>query len=174
MKQNQRPFDPKKYGNYTHGEIVYIIKLSAALRPVEEIIDRFYTFTGRDKRVTGDIVLEIQADFTNRITRESEIYLKNIEGNPLAHDRIVLDILWDIVRECRKPMPSHTIKIADNQYDIVEKCDNDTAIKAIKLAIDHLNTKKKMSIEEERRKPPVVETVKEDEPMGWEISDGIT
>lgn len=172
MKPQRSSFDPKKYGDYTHGEIVYIIKLSSALRPVEEILDKFFNFTGKQKRVTGDTILEIQADFANRITRESEIYLKNVAGNPLAHPRIVLDICWDIVKECRKPMPSHTIKIADNQYEVVEKSDNDTALKAVKLAIDYLNNRKKTEIEEERRRPPQVETVEEE--MAWEINDGIS
>lgn len=170
-----KQFDPNRYGDYTRGEVVYIIKLSAALQPIEDIVDKFWIFTGKTKKIRGSVVQEIQADFSARITREAEVYLKNIEGNPLSQPRVVLDMCWDIIKDCRKPVPSHTVKVADNQYEMIEKSDNDTALKALKLATDYLNTLKKIQIEENKQKPPVVldnsgTNVNQEEMLEWDLS----
>ena len=55
-------FDSKKYGDFSHAEVVYIIKLSAMLCPVEDIQSRFREFTNNAKTISGTVVLDIQAD----------------------------------------------------------------------------------------------------------------
>lgn len=164
MKQ----FNPGKYGDFSKGEVLVIIQLSAAMLSMEEIKTKFYSFTERKKRITSDQIIEIQADFGTLIEKKSKEYLKNIEGNPLAHPRILLDAIYDIYKESRKKTPSGSVKTSETAYEIIEKEDLKTALAALKLAIDYQTSMKRIQIEEDKkRKDPIPESI----PTEWEIDD---
>jgi hypothetical protein len=160
-----------KYGDYTPGEIVFIIELLSAMRPIDEIQERFHKFTLNQKRIHGSKIIEIERDHSSRIKRQREMYLKNVKGNPLAHPKVVLDILYDIVLESRKPRPVNSVKVGDNEFQIVEKTDNETAIRAIKTAVDYMSDLEKLSMA--KSKLPKDDKDIEEALSSWQIEDGL-
>lgn len=167
-------FNPQRYGDFTRGEVILIIQLSAALQTIDEIINKFYTFTDKKKKITGSQVMEIQADFSTFIAKKSSVYLSNVDGNPLAHPRIILDLCLELYKECRIKTPTHSIKVADNLYETVEKSDLKTALAALKLAKDFQVELKKIKMEEEKEKkknniPTNAPAISEAE--SWEVDD---
>lgn len=171
-------FDPRKYGDFTRGEIIYIIQLSAALQSNDEIEEKFHKLTKGQKSIKGTQIIEIQADFSSTIAKKSEIYLKNINGNPMAHPRIILDMCLELYKECRKKTPSHTIKISHEAYEVVEKEDLKTALAAVKLAKDFTMELKKLELEKEKanKLSPSdfsLTSPQEEETAEWETDSGI-
>ena len=163
-------FNPSKYGDYTRGEIIVVIQLLAAMLPVEDVITKFFNYFNKQKRITAATIAEIKADFSQFIAKKSEEYLENIKGCPFAHDRILLDACYDIYKECRKPTPSHTIKVAENQYEVVEKQDLKTSLAAVKLAIDYSVNREKLKLLQDKNKPPSMD----DQMPSWELEDGLS
>lgn len=82
---------------YTAGEIAYIVELLAAMISYEEVKELFIKFS-EGKKVTSSTLQQIQLRFSDKISTQNEIYLKNIEGNPLSHLKIRLDIAYKILR----------------------------------------------------------------------------
>lgn len=162
-------FDPLKYGDFTRGEIIVIIQLLAAMLSKEEIITKFYTYFNKQKKISASTIIEIQADFDMYITSKSEEYLENIKKCPFAHNRILLDSVYDIYKECRKPSPSHTIKTGDNTYETIEKQDLKTALSAVKVAIDYQLNLEKLKLMKDKNKPMIPDTLSSE----WVIDDGL-
>lgn len=167
MKQ----FNPKKYGDFSRGEIIAVIQMSAGMLSNKEIKDKFFELTEKQKRITNEQILEIQTDFSTLIANKSKEYLKNIEGNPLSHPRLILDYILDIYKESRKKTPISSVRVADNEYEIVEKEDLKMALAALKLATDYLHNIEKIKIEK-NKKSPVTEPTPDSVPTEWELDTG--
>lgn len=75
------------FGDFTSGEITFVIEHLASLVPQDEIQELFFKFTAETKRLPGTIIQQIQLKYSDRIRRQSEMYLSNVKGNPLAHPR---------------------------------------------------------------------------------------
>lgn len=168
-----KSFNPSKYGDFTRGEIIFVIQRSSALQSIEEIKEDFAKFTSFKKAINGDQILNIQADFSSTIAKKTETYLKNIKGNPMSHPRIIFDMCLEIYKESRKKVPSHTIKVSDQgpgMYEKVEKEDLKTALAAVKLAKDFVMELEKLSLEKE--KSPKISTP--ESISNWVVDDGFS
>lgn len=117
------------------GEISYIIELLAAMCSEEDIKKKFFEFTYPGKALSGKTLQKVSFRFAKQIRERNDTYLRNIKGNPLAHQRVRLDILQRIVEDSMKQRASHSVKITNEDYEVVTKADNPTAINAIKLAM---------------------------------------
>lgn len=73
---------------FTPGEITFVIENLAAMCPIDEVQELFFKFTNEAKRISGSEVQQIQLRHGARIKRQNEIYLSNLEGNPLAHLKV--------------------------------------------------------------------------------------
>lgn len=152
------------------GEISYVIELLAAMCSEDEIKKKFFEFTFPGKAITGKQIQRISLRFAKQIRERNEAYLRNIKGNPLAHMRVRLDILNRIVEDSLKERPSHSVKTSTDEYEIVTKRDNPTAINAIKLAIFDLTKREELDMKQKE-----LEEGKEDEDDGEiDIDDGLT
>lgn len=76
------------FGEYTPGEVTFIIESLAAMQTSEEVQEGFRNFTNGQKVLPGQVIQLIQLKFADKIRRQTEIYLNNIQGNPLAHLRV--------------------------------------------------------------------------------------
>ncbi len=98
------------------------------------------------------------------------MYLSNVSGNPLAHQRVRLDIAYKILRDALKPEPSHTLKKSNDEYEIVYKVDRTNALNALKLAMQDLNDKEKIDIVKGKKE-------ENDQPdksaSEWQVEDGL-
>jgi len=159
-------FDSSKYGDITHGEVVYVIKLSAMLCSVDEIQAKFRGFTNGTKNIRGEVVQEIQADFAKRIQREADAYLKYVDGNPFAHPRLVLDMYLEIYTDARIPRPTQTFKLGPDDWRVSEEPDNKTALNAIDSATKYLREGEKVTLEKLKRNQSLFPTTppKEEDP----------
>ena len=164
-----KSFNPKKYGDFSRGEIIAVIQLSATLASLSEIQEKFKQLTGGEKTISQAKIIEVQADNHAFISKKREVYLNNIQGHPLNHPVVIYDMLFELYKECRKKVPSHTIKVADNVYETVEKDDLKTALAAIKIAKDFQMELKKLQLEELKRKTETPDTA----PSEWELEDGL-
>jgi hypothetical protein len=65
-------------------------------------------------------------------------------SNPLAHEKIRLDIIYKILNEALKERPSHVVSI-NGEAQLVEKQDLGSALKAVEMARKEMDeyTKKK-------------------------------
>lgn len=160
-----------EFGDYSSGEVAYIIELLSAMQTPEEIQEAFYRFTEGRRGVRGEVIQMIQIRFSDRIKRQSEVYLNNIEGNPLAHLRVRLDIAYKIMKDSLRLRPSHTIKRGEDDYEVVMKSDNVTALNALKLAMQDLT--KREELDNVKLKKAQVENLNELQ-SEWEIDDGLT
>lgn len=141
-----------EFDGYDNSEIAYVIELLAAMCTVQEVKKKFFEFTYPGKDISAKTIQKISLRFAKKIRERNEAYLRNIQGNPLAHQRVRLDILHRIIEDSMKQRPSHSVKIADDQYEVVTKADNPTAINAIKLAMTDLNEREKLDMTREKLK----------------------
>lgn len=88
-----------KFGDteYTAGEISYVLELLAAMCSTEEIKELFLKFS-EGKRITNSTIQQLQMRFADKIAIQHALYINNIEGNPLSHLKIRLDIAYKILR----------------------------------------------------------------------------
>lgn len=131
-------------------EVAYIIELIAAMSTTEEIKKKFFEFTYPGKAISAKQIQKISLRFAKQIRERNEAYLRNIAGNPLAHQRVRLDILHRIIDDSLKQRPSHSVKVGDDHYEVVTKADNPTAINAIKLAMTDLNKREELDLAKEK------------------------
>src|ERR1035437_6157585 len=117
-------FEPNKYGDISYGEVVFVIKTSAMLCSIEEIQTKFREFSNSTKNISGKVVQEIQADFSKRIQKEADIYLKNVEGSPFSHPRLVLDMYMEIYKDSRVPRPKQTFRTGPEEWEVSSEADN--------------------------------------------------
>lgn len=156
-----------EYGEYSTGEIAYVIELLAAMRPVDEVQELFLKFTNNIKGLPGAVVQQIQLKYSDRIKRQNDMYLSNINGNPLAHLRVRLDIAYKILRDSLVDRPSHTLKVGEGDFQVVNKKDNPTALNALKLAMQD------MAKHEEEEREKAKEDPRTESEDNWNIQDGI-
>lgn len=154
-------YEPGKYGDLSHTEVVYVIKLSAMLCPVEDIQQKFKEFSANTKTIRGSVVLDIQADHAKRIQREAEIYLKNVEGSPWSHPRLVLDMYYEVYRDTRIHRPKQTIKLGPDEWGTVDEPDNRASNAVIDSATKYLRENEKLQLEKLKRNQSMIPT----EPM---------
>lgn len=136
--------------------------------PTDEIQELFFKFTNEKKALPGAVIQQIQLRYAEKIKKQNEAYLKNIDGNPLAHLRIRLDIAYKIVRDSLKERPSHTVRLSEDELEVVFKADNPTAINAIKMAIQDLNKREELDIEKNKAITPYTTN------STWTFNDGIS
>lgn len=159
------------FEGYDASEIAYVIELLAAMCTVDEIKKKFFEFTYPGKTLSAKTIQKIILRFGKQIRERNEAYLRNISGNPLAHQRVRLDILQRIVDDSMKQRPSHSVKIADDQYEVVTKADNPTAINAIKLAMTDLNKREELDLAKQKLK---LDEDDEDFEIGeFEVDNGV-
>ena len=144
-------------------EVAYAIELMAAMAPESEIIERFKGFCG--KEITRKTLNKLSLRFAKQIREQNEAYLKNISGCPLSHARIRLDILNRIVEDSRKQRASHSVKITNDDYEVVTKADNPTAINALKQAFNEMMKREELDMEKSKLN---------DTPSEFEIDDGMS
>jgi hypothetical protein len=149
MKRN---FDPKKYGDYEAGEIALLVKLSAMLKPAEDIIEKFRKATGKNLSLTT--LQEIQADFSARIAMEAELYLKHVEGSPFFHPRLVADMAYELWMDCREEKARNNVRLGKDEWDVNMEADNKTALSVLKFITDYFISLEKLKIEKEKRALP--------------------
>lgn len=159
-----------EHGVYTPGEVTYVIELLAAMTPTDEIQELFFKFTNEQKRIPGPAIQQIQLRYSDRIRRQNEIYLANVNGNPLAHVKVRLDIAYKILRDSLRQRPSHTIKRGEDDFEVVMKADNVTALNALKLAMQDLAKQEELEIA--RNKKVSTEGIEEVD-TEWEVNDGL-
>lgn len=157
-------------GDFSPAEVTYVIELLATMESLESIQDLFYKFTNETKKLPGTVVQQIQLKYRERIQRQSELYLTNLKGNPLFHLRIRLDIANKVLKDAMKPRPSHTVKLGEDNYEVVYKADNATALNALKLVIQDLAEREKQDRAKEQETPKTAED--NDPSKNWEIEDG--
>ena len=168
-------FDPKRYGDYSHAEIVYIIKLSAMLCAVEDIQAKFREFSNNTKNISGEAVMEIQADHGKRIQREAEMYLKYIEGSPFFHPRLVLDMYMEVYRDSRILRPTQTFRLGPDEWRTEEEPDNKVSLNALDSATKYLREGEKLNLEKLKRNQalipsePVERTETEPSEISWKM-----
>jgi hypothetical protein len=167
-KQN---LDLGEHGIYTPGEVTLIIELLSALVPIDEIQERFALFTGDMKKVSGSAIQQIQLRYSDRIRKQNDMYLKNIDGNPLAHMKIRLDIYYRILRDSLKQRPSHSVKHGEDSYELVLKADNPTALNALKLAMQDMAKQRELDLLENKK---VSKEGIEEVETEWDVNDGLT
>lgn len=158
------------FDGYETTEITYVIELLAAMASETEIKKKFFEFTYPGKVISGKTIQKISLRFAKQIRERNEAYLRNIKGNPLAHPRIRLDILYRIVEDSLIQRPSHSVKVSNEEYEVVTKADNPTAINAIKLATMDLVKREELDMARER-----LDKEKPDDDSGEiEIDDGLS
>ncbi len=144
-------FDSSKYGDLSYGEVVFVIKMSSMLCSIEEIQAKFREFSNNTKNISGKIVQEIQADFSKRIQREADTYLKNVEGSPFSHPRLVLDMYLEIYKDSRVPRPKQTFRLGPDEWQVAEEADNRCALNAIDSATKYLREGEKINLDKLKR-----------------------
>ncbi len=158
-------FDSSKYGDLSHSEVVLIIKLSSMLCSLEEIQTKFREFSNNTKNIPGKIVLEIQADFSKRIQKEADIYLKNVEGSPFSHPRLVLDMYLEIYKDARVPRPKQTFRTGPEEWEVSSEADNRCALNAVDSATKYLREGEKIQLDKLKRNQALLpSTLIEDKP----------
>lgn len=150
------------------GEITYIIELLAGFKDYEEVCALFFEFTEGEKRLPKKAIQQIQLKFSDKIKRQNELYLTYIEGNPLAHLKVRLDIAYKILKDSLKLKPAFTIKVGDGEYETVMKADNVTALRALQLAMNDLNKREELDIEQ-KKNAPLDQTN-----SSWDVNDGLS
>ena len=165
-----RPVDFGPHGEFSPGEITYVIELLSAMCPVDEIQDMFLKFTNGVKPIPGQVIQQIQLKYADKIRRQNEMYISNVDGNPLAHLRVRLDIAYKILRDALKPEPSHTLKKSNDEYEIVYKIDRTNALNALKLVMTDLNNREKLDNDKAKKaEGEGIEEISKE----WNVEDGL-
>lgn len=152
------------FEGYTAGEVSFVIELLAAMCPAEEIQLKFNDFTEGQKKISKKNIQLITLRFGKKISEMNSRYLKNVKGNPLSHQRVRLDILERIVKQCLIERPSHSIRSGDD-FEVVKKADYANAINALKLVMADLA--KREELDNVKKKEAGTDI------QDWEIDDGI-
>ena len=156
-------------GDLTSGEITFIIELLAAMKTSEEIQEAFMKFTNGEKKLSGSTIQQIQLKYADRIKSKNKAYLNNIEGCPLAHAKVRLEIAQEVIRDSMVKRSSRTMKITNDEgEDIIvpedPKMDGPTILNALKYALAEMT-----QVEEAKSQRPPGE-VNEDE--SWQLDNG--
>lgn len=158
------------FDNYEVGEIAYVIELLAAMCTPEEIKDKFFSFTEPGKVISHKTIQKIAMRYSKQISERNAIYLKNLNGNPLSHRRVRLDVLQRIIKECLTSRPSHSIRVGDD-YEMVMKADHGNAISALKLVLQEMDKQEEVRALE--KQVGLGEEDEEDEDDGYEADNGL-
>lgn len=104
--------------------------LKLALKsPYTEIKQEFEQFF--ESKINGDVIIALKARFKDEIDLISETELNSLDGNPLCHPRVRLDIIYKCLQEAMTPKATGSYRegpIGSEEYKI-EKDINHTAIK---------------------------------------------
>lgn len=139
------------FDGFEAAEIAYIIELLAAMSSTKEIQNKVREFTTPPKALGIKTLQKIQLRFAKQIRERNEAYLRNVEGNPLAHQRVRLDILQRIIDDCLIQRPSHAVKTGEDNFEVVTKADNNNAINAVKLAMTDINKSQELALEKKKQ-----------------------
>ena len=121
---------------YTSGEITFVIEKLGAMQNYVETQEEFFEFTDKTKKIPKSVIQQIELKFNDKIKRQNELYLTYIDGNPLAHLKIRLDIAYKILQDSLKARPAYTIKTGDGEYETITKADNVTALRSSSISYD--------------------------------------
>lgn len=77
-----------EFGQFSIAEVTFIIEMLAALLPLNDLQEAFFKFTNSKRALPGPVIQQIQLKYADKIKRQNELYLSNVQGNPLAHLRI--------------------------------------------------------------------------------------
>lgn len=97
------------------------------------------------------------------------MYLTNLEGNPLFHVKVRLDIAYKVLRDALKQRPSHTIKRGEDDFEVVMKADNVTALNALKIAMQDLAKQEELDM---ARNKKTSDSGIEQVDTEWEVDTG--
>ena len=128
------------FDGYEPGEISYVIELLGAMATIAEIQQKFKEFTEGQKTISPKTIQSISIRFAKRIEDSNKKYLKNIDGNPLAHLRIRLDILDKIVKDCVQYKFMKSFR-TDSGFATELVPDYPTALNALKQAMTEMHKK---------------------------------
>lgn len=172
MNINSLIIDPDKLDA---GELTFVIELLAALCTEEQVCDRFEQFTNGTKTINARTIQKVQLRYKKLIERQTKAYLTNIKGNPLAHERVLLDILHKVIMESMKERPSHSVKVGDNEFEVVEKPDFSSVLAAIKIAKTIVHDKRSLDQKDQKDNTNSTREKLEEiiETEGWEVDAGI-
>lgn len=147
------------------GEVSFIIELLAAMAPMSEIKNRLFELSG--KIISEKTVRKVQIRYANVVQEQMKAYLNNIEGSPLAHPRIRLDLLYRIVQDCLTQRPDKSIRVDPENFEVVSKADNSTAVQAIKLAAQDMAALENIKIQKKDK------GIDDDDSESYEVDTGM-
>ncbi len=135
------------------GELTCIVELLGALKTYEEVQDAFYSFCDKEKSVSKNVIQQVQLRFADKIKAQKQLYLENIEGCPLAHLKVRVDIAYKILQDSLKQRPAYIIKVGADKYETIYKADNITALRALQLVMQDLNKREELDLEQKKSQP---------------------
>jgi hypothetical protein len=154
--------------NLEPAEVGYVIELLAAMSTPDEIKEKFINFTEPAKAISFKTIQKIAMKYSKDIAERNKTYLEYVEGNPLAHRRVRMDILERIVKEAMTLRPSHSVRLGDD-FEMVMKADFPSALNALKLAAaEMLKLDELRALEKEAGKVTNI-----DDEEGYESNNGL-
>ena len=163
------------YKQLSLAERRFVIELLAAMRTPSEIQQSFSAFNNGTKTISIQAIKQVEKEHIYEVRTQNELYLKHIEGNPLAHRRIRLDIYNKVVTDAFKEIIEKYIQNPNDESfeGIPMKRDYGSIIRALDAARkemqDHAEENKPIPIVMEEKEKPIEEDNSNKPFGGWTL-----
>ncbi len=100
-----------------------------------------------EEKIDPEAILEIRNKFSEKIKEQELIELKDISRRALSHPAIRLDYIYLGLEHALKPKPVKSVKVAENEYEIIYDIDHSAVAKYLDLAQKEEYAAKRLLVE---------------------------